>query len=63
MESSFRQTGLNEANSNHINEYPWPWYPEKPEDFEISQSDWEAFCRDMEEMRQAYELAVYGEVS
>ena len=44
-------------------EYPWPWYPEKPEDLEINQADWEAFCRDMEEMRQAYELAVYGEVS
>ena len=23
--------------------------PEKPEDFEITQEDWEAFCRDIED--------------
>lgn len=38
-----------------------PPYPEKPEDLEISQADWEAYCRDMEEMRREYERLVYDE--
>lgn len=58
---------MKDVSSSHIgaraNEYPWPWYPAKPEDFEISQSDWEAYCRDMEQMRREYERLVFGEVS
>lgn len=36
-------------------------YPEKPEDFEISEAEWEAYCRDMEEMRLEYERLAFGD--
>ena len=38
---------------------PLDMYPECPEDFEVSQEEWEAYCRDMEEMRLEYERPVF----
>lgn len=38
-----------------------PYYPACPEDLECTQEEWEAYCRDMEEMRREYERLVFGD--